>query len=69
MKEEIVQKLKEYDFDKDNYIGILSLLETNEDYKKMLEYLNDINTSKTRNDIFEYAFKITNTEFDEFIVE
>ena len=34
MKEKLIQKLKELKFDKDNYIGVLSLLDDNETYLK-----------------------------------
>lgn len=69
MKNTLIEELKKKDFDFDNYTGILYILDNDE--KNMLQMLNYLQSSKeqTRNEIFEFAFKITNTEFDIFEIE
>ena len=65
--ENVIQKLKKFDFDADNLAGVIAILDNCDDticYYCMLKYLD--NTRLSRNDIFEYAFNVTNTEFDEF---
>ena len=66
MEKEIIEMLKERAFDFDNYEGVMAILDGKEKYlKKMRNYLIG-HPQATRNDIFLYAFKITNTEFDTF---
>jgi hypothetical protein len=68
-KDKIIEKLKEYGFDYDNYSGVIALLNLsknkNDSYTKMQEYLKD---RHTRNDIFEYAFKVSDVKKEHYII-
>ena len=67
MRKKVIQKLEKLGFDKDNLAGVIAILDNCDDDKcfdEMLRYLEKDNL--VRNDIFEYAFEITQTEFDEF---
>lgn len=58
-------KLKKFEKDKDNRIGIFLELEQCKDYflgiTKLINYLDNPSTSKTRNDIIEEVEKIVST--------
>lgn len=62
LQKKLSDKLKEFEKDKDNRIGILLELEQCDNYElgltQMIEYLDNPNTSKTRNDIIEEAERI-----------
>lgn len=58
-------KLKKFEKDKDNRIGIFLELEQCKDYflgiTKLISYLDNPSTKKTRNDIIEEVEKIVST--------
>ena len=62
LKQELSDRLKQYEKDKDNRIGIFLELEQCDNYKagiiKLIEYLDNPATSKTRNDIIEETERI-----------
>lgn len=63
MEYNLSQKLKKYEKDKDNRIGILLELSDSKDHEmaliKMNNYLDNPNTSKTRNDLIEESERIS----------
>lgn len=62
LKQELSDRLKQYEKDKDNRIGIFLELEQCDNYKagiiKLIEYLDNPETSKARNDIIEETERI-----------
>ncbi len=59
IEEKLRKKLKEYTFDYENndISGIMGLLDTEEDMKKMYEYIVDNNITDT-DDIYKYGFEL-----------
>lgn len=62
MEKEVIKNLKKYEKDRDNIIGMIYSLRMANNYElaliKFNNYLNNQNTSKTRNDLFVYIDKI-----------
>jgi|GEM_PF-3174265 len=72
LKNKIVNRLHELDFNSDHCIGTLALLELRnkeENYKKMYEFLqNDKLTDDSRSEIIEYAMKLGNVKPRHYII-
>jgi hypothetical protein len=67
IKKQLIDKLKEYTFDnEDNDIsGVMCLLDTEDDMKKMYDYIVDNNITDI-NDIYKYGFELAD-DFEEII--
>ena len=59
IEEKLRKKLKEYTFDyeENDISGIMNLLDTEEDMKKMYNYIVDNNITDT-DDIYDYGFEL-----------
>lgn len=73
LREIVFKKLEEYEQDIDNLAGMKMLFDHCENIYQALTnintYLDDPNTSKTRNDLFVQIFRETNTDFDKVEIE
>lgn len=68
MKDELLKLLHERDIASDDAPCIIDLLTKRKKdyYKEMIDYIKNNNPNK--DSIYRYAFKITKTKFDEFII-
>ena len=59
IEEKLRKKLKEYTFDYENndILGVMNLLDTDEDMQKMYDYIVDNNITDT-DDIYDYGIEL-----------
>ena len=69
MENKVIKELKKYEKDKINREGMIRTLQMCDNYndalKKFYMYLTDATTSKTRDSIFRYIFKLRGKEIEE----